>query len=60
MDEKIKRGTKIRINHLKGEDDTYDGAVGTVTHIDDRGQLSGTWGGLRVIPEEDDFDVISY
>ena len=59
-DNKIKIGTVIRINHLAGEDDEYDGRKGTVTHIDDKGQLTGTWGGLRVIPEEDDFTVISY
>jgi len=53
-------GSTIRINHLKGEDTTYDGKIGRVTHVDDRGQLHGTWGGLAVIPEEDDFVVLGY
>lgn len=51
-------GDTIRIIHLKGEDGRYDGAVGTIEHIDDIGQLHGTWGGLAVIPEEDEFTVI--
>lgn len=50
-------GDTIRIIHLSGEDSRYDGATGVVTHIDDMGQLHGTWGGLAVIPEEDDFVV---
>lgn len=47
----------LHIIHLSGEDSRYDGATGVVTHIDDMGQLHGTWGGLAVIPEEDDFVV---
>lgn len=54
----MKIGTKIRIIHLKGEDSHYDGAEGTVTYIDGLGQLHGTWGGLAIIPEEDEFEVI--
>ena len=54
----MKIGTKIRIIHLKGEDSSYDGATGVITHIDGIGQLHGTWGGLAVIPEEDEFEVI--
>ena len=54
----VKIGDRIRIYHLKGEDRTYDGAEGVVEHIDDIGQLHGTWGGLAVIPDEDDFQVI--
>ena len=51
-------GDIIRINHLDGEDNRYDGKEGIITSIDDRGQLHGTWGGLAVIPEEDDFTII--
>ena len=58
MKKKIEVGDIIAIIHLKGEDGRYDGAVGTVEHIDDAGQLHGTWGGLAVIPEEDEFIVI--
>ena len=51
-------GDAIRINHLEGENNRYDGNEGIITRIDDRGQLHGTWGGLAVIPEEDDFTII--
>ena len=54
----VKIGDRIKIYHLKGEDGTYDGAEGVVEHIDGIGQLHGTWGGLAVIPDEDDFQVI--
>jgi len=55
---KAKIGDTIRIIHLKGEDKTYDGKTGVVEHIDSIGQLHGTWGGLAVIPDEDEFDII--
>ena len=54
-----KTGQKIRIIHLKNENDAYDGRIGTITHIDSIGQLHGTWGGLAIIPEEDDFEIIN-
>lgn len=56
--ETIYLGKKIRINHLQGEDGRYDGREGVVTRIDDMGNLHGSWGGLSVIAEEDDFSVI--
>lgn len=55
---KAKAGDRIRIIHLKGEDDRYDGREGTVEYVDVLGQLHGTWGSLAVIPEEDEFVVI--
>ena len=54
-----KIGDTIRINHLEGEDNRYDGKTGKVELIDGIGQLHGSWGGLAVIPEEDEFIVIS-
>ena len=54
----VKIGDRIRIYHLKGEDGRYDGTEGIVEHIDGIGQLHGTWGGLSVIPDEDDFQII--
>ena len=57
---KIKVGTVIRIIHLEGENADYDGRQGTVERIDDMGNLHGTWGGLAIIPEKDEFDVIKY
>lgn len=58
METKVKVGDTIKILHLKGEDNRYDGKTGKVELIDGIGQLHGTWGGLAVIPEEDDFIVI--
>ena len=36
----------------------YSGKEGYVKSIDDIGQLHGTWGGIAVIPEEDEFIVL--
>lgn len=52
-----KVGDKIRIIRMYDEPN-YSGKEGTVTVIDDAGQLHGTWGGLAVIPEVDSFEVI--
>lgn len=51
------KGKKIKIVHLQGENGRYDGREGVVEHIDSLGQLHGTWGGLAVIPEVDEFIV---
>lgn len=40
---------------MDGEPD-YSGRVGIITHIDDAGQLHGTWGGCAVIPTIDTID----
>jgi hypothetical protein len=48
----------VRINHLEGEDGRYDGKTGTVRLVDDRGHLHGDWGGLAIIVESDNFEVI--
>lgn len=55
----VKIGDRIRINHLEGENNAYDGKEGVVDHIDDAGQIHGTWGGLAIIPGVDDFEVIT-
>ena len=52
-----KVGDKIRIIYMSGEP-RYSGKEGEITHIDDMGQLHGTWGGLAVIPGEDDYEII--
>ena len=43
---------------IKGDKEAceaYKGKEGRVTMIDSIGQLHGTWGGLAVIPDEDEF-----
>lgn len=59
FDSNVKEGDKIRIIHLEGEDNSYDGKEGIVDHIDSIGQLHGTWGGLAIIPGVDDFEIIT-
>ena len=53
----VKVGQKIRILEMDGEPH-YTGKEGVVKHIDDMGQLHGTWGGLAVIPETDSYEII--
>ena len=55
----VHEGDTIRITKLDDPyDNSYVGRVGVVTHIDSMGQLHGDWGGLAVIPGEDEFEVI--
>ena len=51
-----KVGDRITITNMEGEP-RYAGKSGVVTHIDDLGQLHGTWGGCAVIPNVDEFEV---
>ncbi len=50
-------GDEIEILYMSGEPQ-YSGKTGTVTRIDDIGQIHGTWGGCALVPEEDSFRVI--
>lgn len=50
----IKKGDKILILEMSGEP-SYSGKTGVVTHIDDAGQIHGTWGGLALLPDVDIF-----
>ena len=54
----VKIGDKIKIITMEGEP-IYEDKVGTVTSIDDMGQLHGTWGGIAIIPDLDEFIIIS-
>ena len=53
----LKINDKIVIKSMKGESN-YNGRSGYVTHIDDAGQIHGTWGGLALIADEDEFEII--
>ena len=53
----IKIGDKIKIINMEGEPH-YKDREGVVTHIDDAGQIHGTWGGCAVITEVDDFIIL--
>lgn len=53
----FKAGQRIRIIDMYGEPE-YAGKIGIITHIDDAGQLHGTWGGLAVIPEDDVVEIL--
>lgn len=50
-------GEKIRIIDMVGEPQ-YNGKSGTITDIDDMGQVHGTWGGLALQPERDKWEKI--
>ncbi len=54
----MKVGDSIKIISMKGEPN-YTGRVGVIEHIDDIGQLHGTWGGCAVIPGEDEFEEVT-
>lgn len=54
-----KVGDKLRIIHLSGEDSRYDGREGIVESIDGIGLLHGTWGGLAIMPEIDEYEILN-
>ena len=57
MDNTVQIGDTLVIYNMSGEPQ-YNGAIGTVTKIDDAGQIHGTWGGCALIPEVDVFEKI--
>lgn len=56
----VKVGDTIRIVEIYDVfvNERYNGKEGVVEHIDDLGQLHGTWGGVAIIPEEDKIEII--
>lgn len=50
-------GKTLRIVSMDGEPH-YTGRTGVVRHIDDMGQIHGSWGGCAIIPETDTFEII--
>ncbi len=55
--DKVKIGDRIKIINMEGEPH-YKDREGVVTHIDDAGQIHGTWGGCAIISGIDDFIVL--
>ena len=53
----VKIGTGIMIVSMKDEPQ-YSGRFGIVTHIDDDGQIHGTWGGCALIPGVDIYYIL--
>lgn len=49
-------GDAIHIYHMFGFSE-YNDTEGVVTHIDDMGQIYGTWGDLALVPG-DDYEII--
>lgn len=57
-----KTGTRIRLHHMEGERDMWHGLEGTVTRVDDIGQIHMNWDNgrsLAINPEVDSWEVIS-
>ena len=50
-------GDTIKIIKMEGEPQ-YADREGIATHIDDAGQIHGTWGGCAIIPEVDEIIII--
>jgi hypothetical protein len=50
-------GDRIKIINMEGEPH-YKDREGVVTHIDDAGQIHGTWGGCAIVPEADTYIVL--
>ena len=55
--DKVKIGDTIKIIKMEGEPQ-YTDREGVVTHIDDAGQIHGTWGGCAIVPEVDSYIIL--
>ena len=54
---KVKIGDMIKIIKMEGEPQ-YTNREGVVTHIDDVGQIHGTWGGCAIISQIDTYVIV--
>ena len=50
----VKIGDTIKIIKMEGKPQ-YTDREGVVIHIDDAGQIHGTWGGCAIVPEADTY-----
>lgn len=50
-------GKTVRVNILDDWNPILN-KTGIVEYVDDMGQLHGTWGGLAVIPDIDDIELV--
>ena len=55
--DKVHIGDKIKIIKMEGEPQ-YTNREGVVTHIDDVGQIHGTWGGCAIITKVDTYIIV--
>ena len=53
----MKVGYRILIVYMDGEPE-YTGKIGVITHIDDIGQLHGTWGSLAINLDVDKIEIL--
>lgn len=59
MRTQAKKGDTIQIIEMVGEP-RYSWKIGTVEHIDDAGQIHGTWGGCAIQPEHDLYEILQH
>ena len=54
---KVAAGSKLKLAaSVKSSD--YTNREGVVIHIDDAGQIHGTWGGCAIIPKVDIYQIL--
>ena len=56
-EKRVEMGSVILIIEMK-EENNYSGKYGKVLHVDDIGQIHGTWGGCALIPGVDIYLII--
>ena len=56
---KVRMGFIFNIIKMDGEPQ-YTNREGVVTHIDDAGQIHGTWGGCAIVPEVDTYIILPH
>ena len=62
MEKTLLIGKRIRINHMDDMSPVPDGTEGTITGIDDIGQIQVKWdngSSLSVIDEIDDYEILN-